>query len=294
MGLRGRGKPGSSTSAVPRACGWGRLGISTSGFSSAERSPRTTRRSRPCGQGRYRRSRAIRPHVIGIFVSGSGPYGKVERVDDSSVLTTFRHVWWLPLVPKGSYILGVNATGPAMIPLGWHWRSILAAYLRSWGILWLVVCGIGAANGASEWVLPGVPIGLEAGALVALLAAGWLLLGRISPREAALRRTYGRFAGMPVDVSRFSRVQAGELREQLRLALATAGAGLMANYRDAPDPVGSWQELATHPAVTNRGYLEAALTRARLERPWVPWSERRALRRVHDAIWGKLQEGARP
>jgi hypothetical protein len=148
-----------------------------------------------------------------------------------------------------------------------------------------------AADGANEWVLPGVPTGLDVTALAALVAVGWFVLGRVSPREAALRRIYGKFAGMPVDVSRFSRAQAGDLREKLRLAFSTDGRGLMATYRDAPDPVESWRELATHPAVTNRDYLEAALTRARLERCWVPLSERRALRRAHDTIWRKLQEG---
>jgi hypothetical protein len=98
--------------------------------------------------------------------------------------------------------------------------------------------------------------------------------------------------GPPEACSRFSPAQASDLREVLAAALSTEGRALASGYRDGPDPRESWREVALGPHVEHRPYLEAALTRARLEWRFAPRPERRALAEVHARIGAKLARSA--
>jgi hypothetical protein len=133
-----------------------------------------------------------------------------------------------------------------------------------------------------------VPTWVDAAVLIALLVCAWRLVGRISPTVAAQRRVYAKFVGLPADVARYSLAQAEDLRERLAKVLATEGRSLAAGYRDGPDPRDSWREVALNPRVDHAPYLEAALTRARLEYHFAPRRDRRALAEVHARIWQKL------
>jgi hypothetical protein len=228
--------------------------------------------------------------AFGLLIHGCLPYGRVERIDGTCVLTTFRHVWFLPIFPAGSYVEALGQGGaPRRIPIGSHAGSILAGYLRVWCPVLFLCVGIALLSGAREFVIGSVPIWIDAVVLAAAWLVAWLLLGRVAPTVAAQRRVYARFAGLPVDVARFSRAQAEGLREALATALSTEGRALAAGYRGGPDPTESWRDVALSPMVQHGAYLEAALTRARLESRFAPRRDRRALADVHARIWAKLE-----
>jgi hypothetical protein len=228
--------------------------------------------------------------AIGFIIHGSLPYGRVEAVDGTRVLTTFRHIWFLPILPAGSYVESTApGPGPRRIYIGHHAGSILAAYLRVWCPVFLVIVLMAVCAGAQRSDLTGLPMWTDVVFLVVVLLGAWLLLGRLSDDAAAQRRVYARFVGLPVDVARFSPAQASDLREALAIALSTEGRGLVAGYRDGPDPCESWREVALIPTVEHRLYLEAALTRARLEWRFAPRREKHALAEVHARIWAKLR-----
>jgi hypothetical protein len=218
-----------------------------------------------------------------IIIGGKRPYGRVEQFAGTAVVTTFSHIWFLPIFPEGSYV--ESASG--RVPIGHHVRSIAAGYLRTWGTVCLVWFVVAIAFGATEIVVPGVPAWCDVLASIAVLAAAWLGLGRISRREAAQRTIYGRFAGTPVDVARFSRAQAGDLREKLQAVMALSGRAAL-SYRDSLDPWTSWRQVALRPDVVDPEYLEAALTLARVELGRAAWSQRRSLREMHALVWKRL------
>ncbi len=238
--------------------------------------------------------------MIGFVVYGRRPYGRVERFDGTCVLTTFRHVWFLPILPMGSYVQAIDESQPRktpsdthaarVIPIGYHRASILAGYLRTWSVVLLVCTLLALVSGARQFVVSGVPIVVDASFLVGALLCGWLLIGRISPTSAAQRRVYAKFLGLPADVARLSPAQATDLRDVLVAALATEGRALAAGYRGGPDPCESWRELALSPIVQDTAYLEVALTRARLEWQLGPRRERRACAEAHARIWEKLAQ----
>jgi hypothetical protein len=227
--------------------------------------------------------------VIGVYFYGQSPYGAVDRVDGTAVVTTFGHFWFLPLVPLGSYVRGSGAGGvPLAIAIGFHLRSVIAGYLRTWCAVLLVLIALGAAAGWREFLVADVPLWVDALVLAAALVAAWSVLGRLSPSAQAQRRIYGKFAGLPVDVAWLSSAQASDLGERLASVLTEEGRALTATYRDGPDPCDAWREVALSPAVDHRPYLEAALTRARLELPRARGPQARALRDAHARIWRKL------
>lgn len=226
--------------------------------------------------------------AFGIIVYGRRPYGRVESFADSCVLTTFSHVWFLPIVPRGSYVLSESESGSQEVPIGMHLKSILAAYARVWGLIWFIACVVALAQGERGFVL-GTSIWVDFSVLLSILVWGYVLSRRIAPRIAAQRRVYAKFAGVPVDVARYSRAQAHDLRQALEQVLVEEGRGQSFGYRDERDPRQSWRELALHDDVRNVNYLEAALTRARLEyRRASTRSDRRKLVEAHEHIWRKL------
>lgn len=59
-------------------------------------------------------------------------FGKVDEYGGELAASTFLRIWFLPLLPTGSvWISSADACAMAR-PIRWHWRSIAAAYLRTW------------------------------------------------------------------------------------------------------------------------------------------------------------------
>jgi hypothetical protein len=224
-----------------------------------------------------------------LIVRGERAYGGVEGFDGSRVLTTFSHVYFLPIVPRHSFVRSETAEGVREVGIGIHVTSVLAAYARVWGTIWLSACFIGKVSGSRSFVL-GTTIWIDLAVLFAVVLWGFALAGRVSATTRAQRRVYAKFAGVPVDVRRYSRAQAHDLREALEPALIEGARGHRFDYRSGVDARTAWREIAVHDDVRDPRYLEAAMTRARLESRWAPTRvERRLMSATHDRIWDKLE-----
>lgn len=106
-----------------------------------------------------------------IFIWGSRLYGKSEQVKGMwHVATRFGHLWFIPLFPvSGSFVVLGGEQGVSIPICG---KSVLATYLRGWGIPLAMVLGIvGVAGIAAQQIASG--IGFLAAGLVALGAMIW-------------------------------------------------------------------------------------------------------------------------
>lgn len=90
-----------------------------------------------------------------VVVHGSGLYGRIDRVEGLfHVATKFGHLYYVPLFPVESWlVLSEEGDQFSGMPLPMQWRSILAAYARSWGGLAAVIAAIAAAWPAAEMVV---------------------------------------------------------------------------------------------------------------------------------------------
>lgn len=221
-----------------------------------------------------------------FFVSGKGLYGKVDNVDGAHVATLFRHVWWLPIFPTGSWLMvGQGDEGRLQdVAIGWSWKSIAAGYLRVWSPFWLALGAIVASN-RSE-IGDEKPWGVIIGSAVALVLA-WTVLARVSPVERARRRIYAEFAGSAVDVALLYGQREG-LRERLHAHLRERFMHANVSYRGEAGPEPDWFAIARDPEMTDASLLRAALTLARLDLGEAQGVAKAKLRAVHDEIWAKL------
>lgn len=99
------------------------------------------------------------------LVWGEKLYGQVNRVPGTSYISTkFGHVWFLPLVPTGSYLVEEGSEdleggfSGERIPL--NLKSVVVGYLRGWSaatavvttLVWALVCSRELAAGRGEGV----------------------------------------------------------------------------------------------------------------------------------------------
>ena len=72
-----------------------------------------------------------------VIIYGTRPYGTIECCEGEYATTRFFHLYWMPLFPvsstmwvrvhKEDHFLGHR--------MRWSWKSIVAAYLRTWGLV---------------------------------------------------------------------------------------------------------------------------------------------------------------
>jgi hypothetical protein len=112
-----------------------------------------------------------------VIIYGQRPYGEVDEQAGQYAVTRFVHIYYLPIVPQGS--LWVTAPGRG-IPTPLNLKSVVAAYLRTWGLL---AGAILAITGFSVSILLSV-----LGVLVFAAAAGsWKLWRKRMTEDAKLR-----------------------------------------------------------------------------------------------------------
>ena len=96
-----------------------------------------------------------------IIFYGVRQYGRIEEHAGSSIATQFAHLWFVPLFPIRSHlVLGDPGGGKfSGIPIPLSGRSVAAGYLRIWGPILTLFCGIGAldalasaSTGRFDWV----------------------------------------------------------------------------------------------------------------------------------------------
>jgi hypothetical protein len=76
-----------------------------------------------------------------VIVWGSGLYGKVDEIPGvCHVATKFGHLWYIPLIPMGSWaVISKDGNGWQGAPVGWSIKSILTAWFRAAAIVGLIV-----------------------------------------------------------------------------------------------------------------------------------------------------------
>jgi hypothetical protein len=72
-----------------------------------------------------------------IVIYGTRTYGEIEHYQGEYAATRFAHVYWLPLFPVSSTMWVQNHEEDHFQGhrMRWSWKSIAAAYLRTWGLL---------------------------------------------------------------------------------------------------------------------------------------------------------------
>jgi len=226
-----------------------------------------------------------------VFV-GPRRLGTVFAVGNARVETEFFCVNFLPIFPQRSrfVVAAYGDTAEVDHPIPLVPISVLAGYLRSWGLIASVFAmarGIFGDPPAAPVNAVFIVLGL---ALVLLTWWAWIGLGEPSADDAARWKAYAAYARFPLDVALLDGDAAARLREQLAADLAERAPALLAGtYRTAPDPARDWAAIALHPDVRDPELLRAALTLARLESTKGDARSRATFARTHDAIWAKLK-----
>ncbi len=66
-----------------------------------------------------------------LLIFGTRSYGRVDRVDGMfHVETSFFHVWFVPLIPTGSFAIPAKGGGEVAVPIGLSIKSVAVAWLR--------------------------------------------------------------------------------------------------------------------------------------------------------------------
>ena len=136
-----------------------------------------------------------------VIVWGQRMYGRIDKLAGSYVGTRFFHIYYLPLIPLSSWlVLEEHDKGSFLgmrVPL--QLRSVLAAWLRIFGVIYFVACMAALLSSPVELATTHLTSFLQIGVVGALTAFAWLRLGRLSPLERAARAAYADHVGRFVD-----------------------------------------------------------------------------------------------
>ena len=86
-------------------------------------------------------------------------FGKVDEYGGELAASTFWKLWILPLIPTGSVWISTLAGRAIARPIRWHWRSIAAAYLRTWVPILVWFFGF-AADTSTGYAIAGIVLAL--------------------------------------------------------------------------------------------------------------------------------------
>ena len=77
-----------------------------------------------------------------MIVFGTRMYGRVDEMPEGYIATHFFHIWFVPLFPIKSMLVTDDSNDRSIrgIPMGWSGKSILAAYIRTAGVLGTIAC----------------------------------------------------------------------------------------------------------------------------------------------------------
>ncbi|MBB5606553.1 MULTISPECIES: hypothetical protein [unclassified Janthinobacterium] len=130
-----------------------------------------------------------------LFIWGKRTYGSVDRVGNAAIKTVFRHLWYLPLLPVGSYyIAGKNNAAFELNRI--HGLSTLFGYLRPWLFVAFAFLMISTHPQAGE-LLPNVPI--MAALLLGFIASYLIDKKMRNPQVVQLRKIMEQHFGMALD-----------------------------------------------------------------------------------------------
>jgi hypothetical protein len=224
-----------------------------------------------------------------FFVGGTQRMGKVEVSGGSFVFTEFVHMFLVPIMPLRSYAVCMHesGTGGELVDIPLHGRSILAAYMRAPSVAAIAVSALAIAYGCGVLVPLAVIV-----ASAAVFAYAMLVLGRLDGAERARRAIYASVTGFTCDAA-FVTLPEHVEHAKARM-LARAQAVNARSYRGQDAPESAWMKLALDESVTDRDFLGAAMTLARmLAAKEKDASRRKELQSAHDAAWKKLGGASR-
>jgi hypothetical protein len=178
-----------------------------------------------------------------IIIWGTRFYGKVDETPGLfHVATKFGHLWYIPLVPSGSFLVlsqEKNSIRGVKIPLSG--KSVLAAWLRggsvaaavAFAIVAMVVAGDPRAKGGE-----GAVYGAMSAVCVVMAVLAWRL-NWFRRGSHARAMELARIAKMPEEVSvlidvRYGRITEAEGQELLRELREARAAGTPAAPPTAP------------------------------------------------------------
>jgi hypothetical protein len=222
--------------------------------------------------------------------------GKVEKCGGNHVETMFFYVQMFPIFPLSSHAVVENQGGSSScIAAPLHLRSVLAAYLRSWGVLAGLISLAMLAGSSGRWLAHG-EIALFAKQLltttlcVAAPVLGWAVIGRLSREEKAMRFVYQDHLGFALDPATLTPEIQKRMREHLLAFLAQRPPVVTGtNYREPIDPASQWATIALDPATTDAPFLSAAMTLARLEFSLNRGDSRQPFAQLHRDLWAKIK-----
>lgn len=232
-----------------------------------------------------------------IIIYGTRAYGRILRAGQTFLETPFFHVFFLPLIPLGTQlVLGPAPGGMRHVTrVKMSGRSILAAYLRTWGVLFgagLVFAAIGMFASALEqhaW-LDLVLSPLIVFTTVAAVSGAFFSLGKLTAAEQAQQAVYARFVGAPIDPALLAD-RVADIRSHVEESLAERARSLgLLGYRHEGEANAEWTKMALSPAVRDLEYLEGALTLARLDVAASRGDARREQSNRHRTIWSRIEE----
>ena len=224
-----------------------------------------------------------------IIVYGRRMCGEVESSGPTSIRTQFVHIYYMPLFPIASHLVVGQGQGNSLrtLSIPMHGVSVLAAYLRSWGIAGALGCIVSAA--VSDSVLEAVPWLVFAAILGGAAVWSWTSLGRPSRETLAQREAYSRFIGLPLDVALVRSKLADSYTKLRQNVEARAHELLGGSYRTTQDPKTQWDVIALDPTVIDRSFVEACLTLARFEWADALGADKERYARSHRDLWSKLK-----
>ena len=238
-----------------------------------------------------------------VIVYGTRFYGKVRACGSSYLATQFVHIYYVPLIPTGTHlVLEQNGDGSFRgIKAPFSFKSMMAAYLRVWGplaIILAIISAIGAVEEVSDDAL-GIVI---VGALSAIVCLGLLvgtvlayaLLGKLSLEERQQRSVYAMHLGYFVDPADMGDARQA-FRDGLLGTIVDRARGMAAmGYRMNADPAQAWPHVALDPTHNDDQLVTAAFTLARIDASLAQGPQQAQLEQLHHQLWQRIQRTNAP
>jgi hypothetical protein len=138
-----------------------------------------------------------------VIIYGTRPYGDVEHCHGEYAATRFFHLYWMPLFPVSStmWVQQHDDDHFRGHRMRWSWKSLAAAYLRTWGLLLgcvILIPGLLAFSGELARIPAYVASLLLGASLVGAAAYSWTWR-RLSPEQQHRRAMFASVVGTHCD-----------------------------------------------------------------------------------------------
>ena len=236
-----------------------------------------------------------------VIVYGTRFYGKVQAAGRSFLATRFMHIWYLPLIPMGTQlILEDNGGSYKGMAAPFSMKSMLAAYLRVWGPVALILTiTIGASqlgdysDVAASVIVAGLT-GIVALALLVGVILAFAVLGKLSHEEKKQRAVYALHLGYHVDPADLGDARRS-FRDTLLARISERARGMAAmGYRMNADPAVAWPHVALDPTHNDDALITAAFTLSRLDGSLYQGPQKLQMEQVHSQLWQRISRSNAP